>query len=87
MMQYRLPTVLLQLFEQSIQSSHHNMSDYNADSLREGIEKCLKNIVMFNDAIKKEEETIVEYNGHIKVLAQKAAEQEVANRKVEVVRE
>lgn len=51
------------------------MPDYNKDSLRAGIQNCRKNIQVFEDAIRKEKETIQEYNFYISEILRKEKEQ------------
>lgn len=51
------------------------MPDYNIDSLRAGIQNCRKNIQVFEDAIRKEKETIQEYNFYISEILKKEKEQ------------
>lgn len=41
---------------------------YSLEGLRRGIDNCLKNIQVFEDAIRKEQDTIREYKGYIKEL-------------------
>jgi hypothetical protein len=47
------------------------------DSLKAGIDNCRKNIQVFEDAIRKEKETIQEYNFYIaEILKKKKSEEE-----------
>ena len=48
------------------------MPNYNIDSLRNGIEGCKRNIQVFEDAIRKEKETIQEYSFYISEILKKA---------------
>jgi len=43
---------------------------YNINSLKDGIEQAKKNIIIFEEAIRKEGETIEEYRGMISHLEQ-----------------
>jgi hypothetical protein len=44
------------------------MAGYSRQSLIEGIEQCHKNIETFNEAIRKEHETIAEYKFYIQKI-------------------
>jgi hypothetical protein len=50
------------------------MPKYNKDSLRNGIENCRKNIQIFEDAIRKEKQTIQEYSFYISEILKKEKE-------------
>ena len=50
------------------------MSDYNVDSLKEGIERCKKNISTFEEAISNERRTIKEYYEMIEAVERKERE-------------
>lgn len=50
------------------------MSDYNVDSLREGIERCKKNIETFEEAIENERRTIKEYYEMMETVERKERE-------------
>lgn len=51
---------------------------YSIDGLQVGIENCRKNIQVFEDAIRKEKETIQQYNFYISQLVKKKKEQRLA---------
>jgi len=50
-----------------------NTIEYDLDSLKEGVEKCIKNVGIFEDAIQKEYETVREYKRIIATLEEKKA--------------
>lgn len=45
--------------------------NYDPKSLRKGIENCKKNIAIFEDAIRKEEETMHQYREWIRTIEEK----------------
>jgi len=46
-------------------------NQYNTESLKRGIDACMKNIQIFQDAIRKEKETIEQYKFYIKEILKK----------------
>jgi hypothetical protein len=54
------------------------MPNYSVDGLKAGIDNCRKNIQVFEDAIRKEKETIQEYSFYISEILkkEKAAKEE-----------
>lgn len=63
------------------------MSGYNVDSLLNGIERCKKNIVTFEDAIEKERNTIKEYYYMIDTIERKEREHKAALNHISIDRE
>lgn len=63
------------------------MSGYNVDSLLDGIERCKKNIITFEDAIDKERNTIKEYYYMIDTIQRKEREHKAGMRNIEIERE
>lgn len=55
---------------------------YNPESLRRGIEACDKNIAVFEEAIRKEEETKRQYREFIRRIEEKKAEAEAVKKHV-----
>jgi len=51
---------------------------YSVDGLQAGIENCQKNIQVFEEAIRKEKETIQQYNFYISQLLRKEKLQHLA---------
>ena len=51
---------------------------YSVETLEKGIEKCKENIVVFEEAIEKERNTIKEYRGMIETLIEKARKEKEA---------
>jgi hypothetical protein len=47
--------------------------NYDLDSLKQGVEKCIKNVTIFEEAIAKEYATIREYKRMIASLEEKKA--------------
>jgi hypothetical protein len=45
--------------------------NFNPDSLRDGIKRCKKNIQIFEDAIKKEEDTIRQFREYLRIAEAK----------------
>lgn len=45
--------------------------NYDPESLRKGIENCKKNIAIFEDAIRKEEETMRQFRDWIRQIEEK----------------
>lgn len=50
------------------------MADYSTESLKAGIEASEKNIRVFEDAITKERNTILEYHDMIETIQRKSQE-------------
>jgi hypothetical protein len=54
---------------------------YSVEGLQAGIENCRRNIQVFEDAIRKEKETIQQYNFYISEIVRKEKEQRLAEAK------
>jgi len=62
------------------------MDDYDLDAMRKAIEKCDKNIKVFEDAIDKELATKKEYQRIVRYLEEKQAQEEERKIKIEIER-
>ena len=58
---------------------------YSTESLEHGIEQCKKNIQTFEEAIKKERDTIDQYYGMIDALKEKARVQKALEKVEETI--
>jgi len=54
--------------------------NFNPESLRNGIDRCKQNIKIFEDAIKKEEDTMRQFREYLRIAEEKAEEREDGNR-------
>ncbi len=61
------------------------MAGYSVESLKEGIEKCKVNIIIFEEAQDRERDTIKEYRFMIETIERKKIE--AANSVIEIVAE
>lgn len=59
------------------------MAGFSVESLERGILACEKNIITFEEAIKKENNTIEEYRFMIKTIKKKAQQPKIINIKAE----
>ena len=57
---------------------------YSIESLEGGIEKCKKNIEIFEEAIEKERDTIREYRSMIDVLEEKESRREEIQKHISI---
>jgi len=63
------------------------MTGFSVESLTEGIKKCEANILIFEEAIKKERRTQEEFRQMIEVARQNEEKRKIVNNGVQIVAE